>query len=305
MTVAMSCHDHCMNAPMTIRSMLARVASQEDLNFLLTNRIPRQLATRFMGWFSQIEQPLVRDLSIGVWRLFADLDLDEASKARRSPACTTASSASSSPARARSTRIPRCWSAPATRSSAPAAQIDGDRADPGQGLPVHAARSAGRPRAGPASTATAATSRCGSPRACTTASTRRTTAASSRSTYISGDTWNINPIALKRVERLFCKNERAVRAHAPRGRRPPDHAGAGGRDPGRQHPPALPGRAPAPQHRGPNVIACDARFRKGEEMGWFEHGSTIIVFAPKGFALCDGVATGRRIRMGQPLLRLP
>ena len=29
-------------------------------------------------------------------------------------------------------------------------------------------------------------------------------------TYISGDTWNVNPIALKRIERLFCRNERAV-----------------------------------------------------------------------------------------------
>ena len=28
--------------------------------------------------------------------------------------------------------------------------------------------------------------------------------------YISGDTWNVNPIALKRIEKLFCKNERAV-----------------------------------------------------------------------------------------------
>jgi len=28
--------------------------------------------------------------------------------------------------------------------------------------------------------------------------------------YVSGDTWNVNPIALKRVERMFCKNERAV-----------------------------------------------------------------------------------------------
>ncbi len=27
---------------------------------------------------------------------------------------------------------------------------------------------------------------------------------------IYGDTWNVNPIALKRVERLFCRNERAV-----------------------------------------------------------------------------------------------
>ena len=33
-----------------------------------------------MGWFSQIEQPLVRDLSIGLWRLFSDLDLREAKK---------------------------------------------------------------------------------------------------------------------------------------------------------------------------------------------------------------------------------
>ena len=28
--------------------------------------------------------------------------------------------------------------------------------------------------------------------------------------YISGDTWNVNPIALKRVENLFCRNERAL-----------------------------------------------------------------------------------------------
>jgi phosphatidylserine decarboxylase len=59
------------------------------------------------------------------------------------------------------------------------------------------------------------------------------------------------------------------------------------------------------KHRGPNVIACDASFRKGEELGWFQHGSTAIVFAPDGFALCDGVREGARIRMGQPLMRLP
>ena len=47
-----------------------------------------------------------------------------------------------------------------------------------------------------------------------------------------------------------------------------------------------------------------ASFQKGEEMGWFQHGSTIIVFAPDGFALCDDVREGANIRMGQPLLRL-
>ena len=46
-------------------------------------------------------------------------------------------------------------------------------------------------------------------------------------------------------------------------------------------------------------------FRKGEEMGWFEHGSTIIVFAPNGFSLCDHAREGSIIRMGQPLMRLP
>jgi phosphatidylserine decarboxylase len=59
------------------------------------------------------------------------------------------------------------------------------------------------------------------------------------------------------------------------------------------------------KHRGPNVIACDASFRKGEELGWFQHGSTAIVFAPDGYALCDGVEEGARIRMGEPLMRLP
>ena len=38
-------------------------------------------------------------------------------------------------------------------------------------------------------------------------------------------------------------------------------------------------------------------------MGWFEHGSTIIVVAPEGFALCPELVVEYRIRMGEPLLR--
>src|SRR5499433_4037970 len=67
---------------MTMRTTLTKVFLQEDINFLLTNRIPRRLLTRFMGWFSQIEQPLIRELSIATWRLFSDLDLSEARKTR-------------------------------------------------------------------------------------------------------------------------------------------------------------------------------------------------------------------------------
>jgi phosphatidylserine decarboxylase len=122
-------------------------------------------------------------------------------------------------------------------------------------------------------------------------------------TYISGDTWNVNPIALKRVERLFCKNERAViRCRLPGS--------------------ALMTLVPVAavlvasmrlrfadvllhlRYRGPNVIACDAALKRGEEMGWFEHGSTILLFAPAGACLSDSVREGARIRMGQRLLRI-
>ena len=65
---------------MTLRAQIRAICQQEDVNFLLTNRIPRRLLTQFIGWFSQIEQPLVRDLSIGLWRFFSDLDLSEAKK---------------------------------------------------------------------------------------------------------------------------------------------------------------------------------------------------------------------------------
>src|SRR3982074_2312567 len=65
---------------MTAKSLIPTLTQQEDLNFLLTNRTPRAALTPFMGWFSKIENPLVRDLSIGCWRLFSDLDLTEARK---------------------------------------------------------------------------------------------------------------------------------------------------------------------------------------------------------------------------------
>src|SRR5215472_15920586 len=65
---------------MTLQSQIFRLMAQEDINFLLTNRIPRRLATRFIGWFSRIEQPLIRDLSIATWRYFSGLDLAEAKR---------------------------------------------------------------------------------------------------------------------------------------------------------------------------------------------------------------------------------
>src|SRR5918992_3608148 len=67
---------------MTVKTRLLQIIAQEDINFLLTNRVPRRLLTRFIGWFSRIEQPLIRDASIALWRFFSDLDLTEAKKTR-------------------------------------------------------------------------------------------------------------------------------------------------------------------------------------------------------------------------------
>ena len=55
---------------------------------------------------------------------------------------------------------------------------------------------------------------------------------------------------------------------------------------------------------GPNEIACDTRVDRGAELGWFEHGSTIIVFAPKGCTPYDSIRPGTRVRMGQRLMML-
>ena len=52
-------------------------------------------------------------------------------------------------------------------------------------------------------------------------------------------------------------------------------------------------------------FACDAQVHKGDELGWFEHGSTIIVLAPEISNSADNVAEGARIRAGEPLLRKP
>jgi phosphatidylserine decarboxylase len=40
-------------------------------------------------------------------------------------------------------------------------------------------------------------------------------------------------------------------------------------------------------------------------MGWFEHGSTIILFGTKGFEIESRLEEGATIRMGEPLLLAP
>jgi phosphatidylserine decarboxylase len=123
--------------------------------------------------------------------------------------------------------------------------------------------------------------------------------------YFAGDTWNVNPTALRRVAQLFCKNERAVIRC--------ELAGSG--DFITLVPVAAILVASIRLHcldtvlhlryRGRSEFVCDVPMRKGEEIGWFQHGSTVLVFAPAGYNLCEGLGQGAAIRVGEPLLRLP
>ena len=288
---------------MPVRAIFERVAGQEDLNFLLTNRIPRQFATRFMGWFSKVEHPWVRGPSLALWRTFADLKLDEARKATFTSLhdCFTREL---KPGARPIDPDPAVLTSPCDAIVGACGRLEGIQAIQAKGFPYTLYDLLGDPYlVREYRDATFVTLRITSsmyhrfhaPHDCRV----------EQVTYFSGDTWNVNPIALKRIEKLFCKNERALLR---------THLLAGG------HRVLLVPVAAVLvasirlhfldvllhlRYRGPAVIPCNATFAKGQEMGWFEHGSTILVFAPRGFTLAPGTREGARVRVGEPLLRLP
>ena len=285
---------------MTLK-LIARIVQQEDINFLLTNRIPRGALTRLMGWLSRIEHPAVCSACIALWRLFSDLDLSEARKTRFNS-------------------LHDCFTRELKDGARPIDPDPGSLVSPcdalvgacGTVIQGSVLQAKGFPyplvdllgdadlvryyQGGEYATLRLTSSmyhRFHAPAEC------RVVQVDS----ISGDTWNVNPIALRRIERLFCKNERAViRCRLPSG--------------------ALITLVPVAAilvaslrlkfldlllhrgYRGPNVIPCSVDLGRGEEMGWFEHGSTIIVFAPRGARLSDGIRDGGRVQMGRPLMRI-
>ncbi len=287
---------------MTVRPKMLRLLAQEDINFLLTNRIPRRLATQFMGWFSRIEHPLVRDASIAVWRLFADLDLADARQTQFKSLHDCFVRELKEGARPIDHRADILVS-PCDAIVGTCGVIAGTRVYQAKGFPYALVDLlADRVLVEAYQDGCYATLRL------TSAMYHRFHAPHDcrvvKVIYMSGDTWNVNPIALKRIERLFCKNERAViqtsvsRSEAPITLVAVAAILVAGI---RLH--CLKGSLDL-RERGPNAIPCDSHFHKGEEMGWFEHGSTILVFAPRGFSLCEGVAEGAAIRMGEPLMRM-
>jgi phosphatidylserine decarboxylase len=285
---------------MTIRGLIASLTQQEDLNFLLTNRIPRAAVTRFIGWFSKIEQPLIRDLSIACWRMFSDLDLSEARKAsfKSLHDCFTRELR---PGLRPYDPDPSIVASPSDAIVGAHGAIADTELFQIKGAPYSLLDLLGDPalvdahRNGRFITLRLTSSMYHRFHAPADLKIEQVT-------FIHGDTWNVNPIALKRVERLFCKNERAVlQTKLATGEAltlVPVAAILVASI--RLH---FIDRLLNAQTKGPVVFPCDTSVTKGEELGWFEHGSTIIVLTPDRFEFCDGIADGTRIRAGEPLLR--
>jgi phosphatidylserine decarboxylase len=281
---------------------IQRLAQQEDLNFLLTNRVPRIALTRFMGWFSQIRSPLLTRLSIAVWRLFTDLDLSEAREQRFESLHDCFTRQLKDGARTIDPD-PAVFASPCDAIVGACGPVAGTTVFQAKGFPYEL-----KELFGPSQDTRDFENGQYVTLRLTSAMYHRFHAPADGEvqhvTYLSGDTWNVNPIALQRVEKLFCRNERAVlRLRLSSGQ------------PVALVPVAAILVASLRLHfvnlllhlryRGPNEIACRAACRKGDELGWFQHGSTIIVFTPPGFTLAEGIQPGARIRMGQALMHLP
>ena len=290
-----------MNPRRPIQELLAH----EQLNFLLTNRVPRRWLTLFMGWFSRIEQPLIRRASIAAWRFFCDVDLADAAK-ERYKSLHEAFIRELKPGARVIDADPAVLSSPCDAIIGAHGAIDGAQVFQVKGFPYTLSDLWG------------ADTRIDEWRNGTFVTLRLTAGMYHRFhaphdcvveefKYFSGDTWNVNPPALKRVEKLFCKNERVfIKARLT----------ADGPCKGLRialTPVAAILVASLRLHfsdvllhlkyDGPRRVACDTPFRKGEEMGWFQHGSTILMFVPKGFVLGESLREGDRIRMGAPLMR--
>lgn len=290
---------------MKFRDLIQQTLLQEDLNFLLTNRIPRRAATLFMGRFSKVTNPVVRSISIACWRFFSSVDLSDAAEPRFN-SLHDAFIRKLKPGSRPLDLSPKVFCSPCDGIIGEFGQIHAGTLLQAKGFPYSLNELlSDKELAQSYVNGTYLTIRI------TAGMYHRFHAPVdchiSEVTYISGDTWNVNPIALKRVEKLFCKNERAI----IKGTTPlPD----GTRQPFLMVPVAAILVASIRLHcidelfniryQGPNHIRCNANYAKGDELGWFEHGSTIILLFPSSYRLHPHLQTGSLVRMGERLLAL-
>lgn len=286
----------------TNNPFIQRMTNIEALNFLLTNRIPRHTITKLMGKFSRIEHRLVSRISIETWRLFVDdLNLKEANTQhfKSMHDCFTRSL---KPGARQIDHSNNYIVSPCDAVVGAHGSIEDGQLFQIKGFPYSLRDLLGDSiDLAPYTNGRFVTLRIKSsmyhrfhaPEKCQV----------SKIHYISGDTWNVNPIALKRVEKLFCKNERAVIEL--------------GLEDQKEKIALVPvaailvasmkfhalDQALDLDYKGPTRLDCQGDYQRGEEMGYFQHGSTIVVLANEHFEISETLAEGDVIRVGMPLLR--
>lgn len=285
-----------------MNTLIKRLTHIEQVNFLLTNRIPRRYATLFMGWFSKIENPLVTWLSLTLWRLFSDeLDLREAKKTHFKSLHDCFTRELKDGVRPFN-KNPDVICSPCDAIVGAFGNIRGTELIQAKGFPynlmdlLNDRTLVERYRDGTFITLRLKSTmyhRFHAPCQVNVSDVN----------YISGDTWNVNPVTLKRIERLYCRNERAVI----------DMQLADERGFLTMVPVAAILVAGIRLHclnetldlryRGSNRLSCNRAYKKGDEMGYFQHGSTIILFAERDVEVLAEIEQGKTVRAGEALLR--
>jgi phosphatidylserine decarboxylase len=285
---------------MTISRTLRKILASEDINFLLTNRIPRQSLTHLMGKLSQIKSPILTKIALKFWSWFDKLDMSDA----------TSDSYQSihdffvrelKPGARPIAPEPEFLTSPCDGIIGAYGQIQEGQLFQAKGYNYRLDELIGKEAVeSPWLNGNFITLRIRS------SMYHRFHAPCdgrlSQVRYFSGDTWNVNPIALKRVEKLFCKNERAfllIENHSHQNRIALVPVAAVLVASIRLH--AI-DTVLHLRYKGPDTIECDVPFEKGDEMGWFQHGSTIILLTPAGYGLAPELQTGDQVKMGQRLL---
>jgi phosphatidylserine decarboxylase len=280
---------------------LLKLIDRPGVNFALTNRVPRRTLTAAMARVSRIEHPLVRRLSIALWRAFAgDLALHEA-KATSFRSLHEVFIRELRPGARPIDRTPGVVVSPCDGIVVGVGSIHGTTL-------LQAKRQAYTLEELLLDAALVERFHDG-----TYVTLRLTSTMYHRFhapadgtagpvTFVPGDTWNVNPATLDRVAKVYCRNTRVI---VPIG--PGDSAGqlalvaVGAILVASVQlaflPEPLDGR-----YAGACRIPIEASVVRGQELGYFQHGSTIVVLASAGLEPA-GITLGQHVQVGRPLLQ--
>lgn len=279
-------------------SRCRRVSWLAYLNFVVTNYLPRKSLTRLVGWYSRIDSPWMTALSIRIWQYFADdLRLEEADQSHFRSLRDCFVRELKPGARTIDDR-PNIVISPCDAVIGAHGHIEGDEILQVKDSPYSLSELLGGGDVDSYLGGSYITLRLKS------SMYHRFHAPVDGHLeslqFIPGEFWNVNPPTLARIPGLFCRNERAVVPLNP----------AVGEITLIPVAAILVGslklhcldRALDMAWPGPSHLKCTGAFGKGDELGYFQHGSTIILLASSHYRLISTLQEGKVIRVGQALL---